>query len=227
MKILSLDTSTKILTMAINEDREVIFEFEYAVEYSGNKILFSLMEEMFKKTHISLKEIELFAVGIGPGSFTGTRLATTVMNTFAYLQNKPLIGVSTLDTIAYNLKGEIEELISPILDAKRGNLYAAIYCKRNEKLERISEYLLVSLEDLCKKIDKKIFFLGEGINLYRREILKKLPQAKFGNYNLWYPKAGNLGIIAYERFKDGRIDSPFTLLPLYLYPEECSVGIKK
>ncbi|MFN7170913.1 MAG: tRNA (adenosine(37)-N6)-threonylcarbamoyltransferase complex dimerization subunit type 1 TsaB [Candidatus Omnitrophota bacterium] len=157
MKILSLDTSTKILTMAINEDREVIFEFEYAVEYSGNKILFSLMEEMFKKTHISLKEIELFAVGIGPGSFTGTRLATTVMNTFAYLQNKPLIGVSTLDTIAYNLKGEIEELISPILDAKRGNLYAAIYCKRNEKLERISEYLLVSLEYLCKKIDKKIF----------------------------------------------------------------------
>jgi len=227
MKILSLDTSTRILTMAINEDKEIIFEFEREIDSGCNKILFPLLKEILEKNSLSLEDIDLFAVGIGPGSFTGTRIALSVMKTFSYLKNKPIIGVSTLDTIAYNLRGEINDLICPILDAKRGNLYTAIYQKRREKLERISEYLLISLEELIKKINSSVFFLGDGIFLYRKEILKKIPQAKFGNCNLWYPKAGNLGIIAYERFKEGKSDSSFELVPLYLYPKECSVTIKK
>ncbi|MGE4357275.1 MAG: tRNA (adenosine(37)-N6)-threonylcarbamoyltransferase complex dimerization subunit type 1 TsaB [Candidatus Omnitrophota bacterium] len=227
MKILSIDSSTKNLTMAINENEEIIFEFEQEAEFSCNKIIFPLLNEIFEKSGISLKDIELFAVGIGPGSFTGTRIALSVMKTFAYLENKPIIGISTLDVIAYNLKGEVKELICPIMDAKRGKLYSAIYRKREEKIERISDYLLISLEDLLEKLDKDVFFLGNGLSLYRKEILLKKPQAKIANYNLWYPKAGNLGIIAYECFKEGKIDSAFELVPLYLYPKECSVNIKR
>ncbi|MCM8766109.1 MAG: tRNA (adenosine(37)-N6)-threonylcarbamoyltransferase complex dimerization subunit type 1 TsaB [Candidatus Omnitrophica bacterium] len=227
MKILSLDSSTKILTMAINEDKEILFEVELQAEFSCNKILFSLLKEMFNKTGISLKDIELFAVGIGPGSFTGTRIALSVMKTFSYLENKPISGVSTLDIIAANLKGEVKELICPIMDAKKGNLYSAIYRKVDERLERISDYLLISLEDLLKRLDRDVFFLGDGIGIYKKEILKNKPQAKMANHNLWYPKAGNLGIIAYESFKVGKLDSYFTLTPLYLYPKECSVTLKK
>lgn len=227
MKILSLDSSTKILTIGINDDKEVIFEFECDVELGCNKILFSLLNEIIEKTEISLRDIELFAVGIGPGSFTGVRIALSVMKTFSYLENKPLIGISTLDVIAYNLKAEIKELICPIVDAKRGNLYSAIYQKIDDKLERISDYLLISLEDLLGKLGKEVFFLGDGLDLYRKEILKNKPQAKIANRNLWFPKAGNLGIIAYERFKKGKIDSCFKLAPLYLYPKECSITVKK
>ncbi|MCM8783664.1 MAG: tRNA (adenosine(37)-N6)-threonylcarbamoyltransferase complex dimerization subunit type 1 TsaB [Candidatus Omnitrophica bacterium] len=226
MKILSLDSSTKILTMAINESRDVVFEIEREAEFSCNKLLFSLLKEMFEKTRISLKDIELFAVGIGPGSFTGVRVALSVMKTFSYLKNKPIIGISTLDTIASNLKGEVKELICPIMDAKREKLYSAIYRKVDEKLERISDYLLISLIDLFEKLDKDVFFLGDGVNLYRKEIIRNRPEAKIASYNLYYPKAGNLGIIAYERFKEGKVDSVFELLPLYLYPKECSIKTK-
>ncbi|MCM8763697.1 MAG: tRNA (adenosine(37)-N6)-threonylcarbamoyltransferase complex dimerization subunit type 1 TsaB, partial [Candidatus Omnitrophica bacterium] len=178
MKILSLDSSTKILTMAINESRDVVFEIEREAEFSCNKLLFSLLKEIFEETRISLKDIELFAVGIGPGSFTGVRVALSVMKTFSYLKNKPIIGISTLDTIASNLKGEVKELICPIMDAKREKLYSAIYRKVDEKLERISDYLLISLIDLFEKLDKDVFFLGDGVNLYRKEIIRNRPEAK-------------------------------------------------
>lgn len=226
MKILSLDTSTKILTMAISEDREVIFESERCAENECNKFLFPMLEEMFKKTGLSLAKIDLFAVGIGPGSFTGTRIAVTAMKGFAYAQSKPIIGVSSLDIIAHNLRGEVEGLICPLIDAKRGNLYTAIYRKRKENPERISNYLLISPEELVSRLDSNVFFLGDGLNLYRKEILRKIPRAKIATYNLWYPKGGNLGIIAYERFKEGKRDSVFDLVPMYLYPKECSVTIK-
>jgi len=213
--------------MAITEDGEVLFESERSAQEECNKFLFPMLDEMFKKTNTSIDKIDAFAVGIGPGSFTGTRIAVTVMKGLAYLENKPIIGVSSLDIIAYNLRGNVEELICPIIDAKRCNLYSAIYRKRSDMLEKISEYLLVPWSELLSRVGPKVFFLGDGINLYRKEILKKIPEAKIAVQYLWYPKAGNLGIIAYERIKEGRQDSVFDLVPMYLYPQECSVTVKK
>jgi tRNA threonylcarbamoyladenosine biosynthesis protein TsaB len=227
MKILSLDTSGPVLTMAVSENKEILFEYERQAEKSGNKILFSMLEEVLARAKLSLREIDIFAVGIGPGSFTGTRLALTVMKGLAYAQSRPIIGVSSLDILAFNLQGEVRGLICPIVDAKRGSLYSAIYRKEGDRLERLSDYLLISLEELLERLSANVFFLGDGIDLYRRSLLKKIPQAKIAAQHLWYPKAANLCIIANERKDAARPDAVFTLVPMYLYPQDCSVHIKK
>ncbi len=226
MKILSLDTSTPMLTMAISEGEKILFEYERHVDRECNKFLFPMMKEMFDKNGLSLDDMDAFAVSIGPGSFTGTRIGVTVIKGLAYFKKKPVVGISSLDIIASGLQGIITGLICPIIDARRNNLYSAIYEKNDGRLTRISDYLLVSLPDLLSRLNEDVFFLGDGLTLHRREILNKIPQAKIAANHFWYPKAANLGIIAGEKLSKGKEDSLFDLVPLYLYPKECTVQVK-
>lgn len=223
MKILGVDTSTNILSVAIVEDKDIIANLSRTLEKGHSSGLVPMIEEILKKSNISLKQIDGFAVGIGPGSFTGLRVGVTTMKTLAFAVDKPIVGISSLDTIAYNGIGT-SGLICPIVDAKRNQVYSAIYAWEGKVLKRLSNYLLTPVERLLKKIKGEALFLGDAVELYREEIIKiKEGTAKFAPKSFWFPQASRIALLGLEAFKRGERDNPYSLVPMYLYPKECTI----
>lgn len=183
-------------------------------------MLVPLLERMFKKSAVDKEDIDLFSVGLGPGSFTGLRISLSVIKGLVLSLKKRVIGISSLDIIARNV--EEDGKICVILDARRGNIYTASYEQKNFSLRRITPYSLTNFVDWSRQIRGKTFVLGDGLAVYGSKLPKQknivcLPE-KF-----WYPDARNLCMLAFEKFKERGADNIEKLLPLYLYPKECQI----
>jgi tRNA threonylcarbamoyladenosine biosynthesis protein TsaB len=223
MKVLGVDTSTNVLSVAIVEDKDIISNLSRTLEKGHSSGLVPMIGEILKRANISLERIDGFAVGIGPGSFTGLRVGVTTMKTLAFSVDKPIKGLSSLDAIAYNGVGAPSP-ICPIVDAKRDQVYSAIYAWEGKVLKRLSNYLLIPIGRLLKKIKGEVLFLGDGIELYKEEIIKiKKGKAMFAPKSSWFPQASRIAFLGLEAFKRGEMDNPYSLVPMYLYPKECTV----
>ncbi|MDP1852990.1 MAG: tRNA (adenosine(37)-N6)-threonylcarbamoyltransferase complex dimerization subunit type 1 TsaB [Candidatus Omnitrophota bacterium] len=220
MKILGIDTSTRMLSLALTDKDKVIFSYKKEAGRKHCVVLLKVLNDLLDKYRIKKEDIGLFAVGLGPGSFTGLRISLSILKGLVLSLEKKAIGISSLDVIAGNINQD--GYLSVVLDARRGNVYTASYEYKSDKLKRITPYLLINFNDWLKGIKKKTFVLGDGISVYNRELLKEeniicLPE-KF-----WYPDAKNLCALAREKFKKHGPDNVERLLPLYLYPKECQI----
>jgi len=225
MQILGIDTSTKFLSLAILRDDRIIAQINLDVGRQLSSLLIPTIKDILKKSNLSLEKLNGFAVGIGPGSFTGLRIGITTIKALALALNKPIVGISSLDIIAKNISVASTQ-ICPIIDAKRDNVFSCIYECRNGKMKRQTKYLLINIKDLLKRINKKTIFLGDGLLLFRK-IIEKKKEVIFTNEKLWYPKASNLVFLALEKFNKGQFTDTDKLVPLYLYPKECQIRYKK
>lgn len=220
MKILGIDTSTKMLSLALTDNGEAIFSYKKAAGIRHSVSLFKVLKDLLGKYRVKKQDIGLFAVGLGPGSFTGLRISSAVVKGLVLGLERKTIGVASLDIIAANIKKS--GYLSVVLDARRGNIYTASYEYKDGRLKRITPYSLISFNDWISGIKKKTFVLGDGIFAYGKELSKKknivcLPE-KF-----WYPDAKNLCALALEKLKKYGPDNAERLLPLYLYPKECQI----
>jgi len=171
---------------------------------------------------LGFKDIDYFACGLGPGSFTGMRTGVAAIKGLSWVLKKPIIGISTLDILAQGVK-ESDNPVIPIVDAKRNLIYCAIFRKKRGRLKRMSPYMLLSLEEFLRKARPKSIFLGDAINLYKEKILERLKGATFLDKDYWYPKAHNLITLAQEGIKEKKFKNTFEIKPIYLYPKECQV----
>lgn len=220
MNILGIDTSTKYLSLSITKNKQILAQYNKESGTRHSRIIISVINRLFNKAKIPKGKIDCFAVGLGPGSFTGLRISVSLVKALALSLNKKVVGISSLDIIAKNVIKD--GAISVILDARRGNLYTAFYENKNSVLRRKSPYLLISFEEWVKRINKKTYVLGDGIVVCAKE----LPR----NHNIvaledkfWYPDSRNLNFLAYEKIKLSGFDSADKILPIYLYPKECQV----
>ncbi len=221
MKILAFDTSTKFLTIACVENQIVKAEFHKDVGIRHSDLLIPTIEKMFKKIKWNVKEIELICVGLGPGSFTGLRIAVATVKAMTLALGCKIAGVATMDAIVKNFP-KTKGYIAPFLDARKQKIYTAIYdCSRKE-LKRLTEYLLIDAEDFLKKINKEIFFIGDAITPYK-EVLDKYALAKYKKNADWYPRAVDIARIGYKKTLAGQTDDPETIEPLYLHAKECNI----
>ncbi|MCG2677963.1 hypothetical protein L6386_05335, partial [bacterium] len=140
------------------------------------------------------------------------------------------VDLETLDILAQNTcpvrnrKFSLPFQVCPIVDAKQNKVYACLYQLRNGKIKRKSGYLLLPIEELLKKIKGGIFFLGDGVGLYREKISQnKNIRPVFAEEKIWYPMASRAVSLALERFREGKLDDVNSLVPLYLYPKECQI----
>ena len=221
MKILAIDTTTKFLTLAVYDNGRIA---EYNLE-TGNK-LSSLLVPAIKKSleafGLRLQDIDYFAAGIGPGSFTGIRLGLSVIKGFSFALGKPLVGIVTLDALAMNAPSGDKRIITAI-DAKRDLVYSAAYrCKKGE-LSRITPYALLNKRDFYRSIKPSSIILGDILNLYRDEIKNNFSGASFLDRDLWYPKAHNIITLALKKIKQGKSGNNYRISPVYLYPKECQI----
>ncbi len=234
MKILAIDTSGKAMGIAIADENGIIIEHNDTSGAKHSAALASTIKNILDKAGLGFNDIDGFSVSIGPGSFTGLRIGVTMVKGFAFATKKPVTAVPTLDTIAYNCIAS-PHLICTIVDASRNLVYACLYESRGQGLdpfrnkfltglERKSDYLLINISELLKRLKSPVLFLGDGLSIYREHIIKYYKNAsmgagiEFAPEPMWYPRASTVAIMGLERFKDGKFEDPDKLVPFYIYP---------
>ena len=240
MKILGIDTTTKFLALGIYDGtspvrnikhiaaNEIVSNgarvYEYSLEVGRrlSVLLVPTIKRVLDALGWQLPDIDYFACGLGPGSFTGVRVGLATIKGMSWAINKPLIGISTLDILARNVRYTDSQII-PIIDAKRSLIYCSIFKNRNGRLNRIKPYMLSSEKELFRNIKANAMIFGDAVDLYKEKILMNIKGATILDKDYWYPKARNIITLAQERIKDKKIDRPFDVKPIYLYPKECQI----
>jgi tRNA threonylcarbamoyladenosine biosynthesis protein TsaB len=229
MKLLSLDTSTKKFSLAISDGNKFLAARTMVNDRVLSSKIIPALDKLFVKAGIALKDIDAIAVGLGPGSFTSLRVGLSTVKGLAYALDKPIIGIPSMDAAAMNAKKGSVDQVCTFFDAKRGLVYTAVYQCLGGGLDRVSEYMLVEPLKVLAMLKGAVAFVGDAIPLYKDLINEKskLKTAKFTPVFLdekkWFPSAKNLSLIARERFEYKDFDHIDTLVPLYLYPEDCQV----
>ncbi len=220
MKVLAIDTSTSYLSVAICNEDGLIAERSLPFPMKHSSSLMPLIADCLKRANLPIEVIDGLAVSLGPGSFTGLRVGVATMKGLAFATSKPIVGVLTLDVLAENIARTTHH-ICPLLDAKRDQVYASFYKYRGRKLKRLTDYLVIGIDDLLKKVRAKTIFLGDGLLDYRDMIQKKKRDlAIFASRDLWFPRASIVARYGLERLKAGRVDRAHDITPLYLRPPE-------
>lgn len=221
MKILAIDTTTRFMCIGIY-DQGKIYEYSLGLGNKQSSLLIPSIKRIIAALKWRIEDIDYFACGLGPGSFTGIRVGLSTIKGLAWTTNKPIIGVSTLDIIAYNTAESFTRII-PVIDAKRNLIYCSIYRNNQSGFKRVLPYMLLSLDELSKKIKPNSIILGDALGLYKQEILKTIKGVKTLDRDYWYPKPRNIIALALERIKDKKFNTAFDIKPIYIYPKECQI----
>ncbi len=221
MKILAIDTTTKRLCLGLYVDGK-FYEYSLQVGRSLSELLVPTIQRVISAVGIKISEIDYFACGLGPGSFTGMRIGLATIKGLSVVKNKPVIGISTLDILAKNAPLK-DRLIVTALDARRALIYCSSYKYEQGSLKRQSAYALLSLEELVKKFPSKVVILGDALVLYGDALLTRIKNSTVLDKDYWSVQAHNLISLALAKIKAKQFSSVLTVKPIYLYPKECQI----
>lgn len=163
MKILSLDSSTGFASVALTEDGELLHLVQDRSGHTHSETLLPMIVSALEKHGMTPKDIDLFACVVGPGSYTGVRIGVATVKGLASGSGKPCIPVSSLEALAEN--GPFEGLICPVIDARRDQMYTALFERKNRELRRLTEDRLLPLVQIGKELKKKnrkVYLAGDG-----------------------------------------------------------------
>lgn len=221
MKILGIDTSTPIGSVALIDDNNLVAEHTLNIVQAHSSRLMPAINTVLKWSDITADNLDGCAVGIGPGSFTGIRIGVATIKSLCYALNKPIVGVSTLEAVAYNLRWT-NGIICPLLDARRSEVYGAIF-QGGTEWQRLSEDLCLSLDafldhlDTHTSPDRTINFVGDGLLTYGdavREALGK--RVHFADAIFSVPRGATIAHLGAQHLHKGDIDDYWTLVPNYV-----------
>ena len=167
MKILALDSTAKVASVALCEDAELLAEVTLNNGNTHSQTLLPMVEFLLDKFDLSPTDIDLFAVAAGPGSFTGVRIGAATVKGLAFGQKKPCAGVSTLEALAYNLCDH-EGLICPVMNARRQQVYTALFRAKDGQIERLmpdSAIAITELDERLSKYDEPVRLCGDGYDV--------------------------------------------------------------
>lgn len=221
MKILGIDTSTPIGSVALIDGDNLVAEHTLNIVQAHSSRLMPAIDTVLKWSDITAADLDGCAVGIGPGSFTGIRIGVATIKSLCYALDKPIVGVSTLETVAYNLRST-NGIICPLLDARRSEVYSAIF-EGGIEWQRLSEDLCLSLDAFLDCLDTHtspghtINFVGDGLLTYGdavRETLGKRVHFADAIFNV--PRGATIAHLGAQRLHKGDIDDYWTLVPNYV-----------
>lgn len=218
MKILSLDSATESATCAVMSEDKLLGEITFNYKKQHSVILMPMIDILLKNLNLDIDSIDGFVVSKGPGSFTGLRIGVSTIKGLSHGTHKPFISVSSLDALAYNM-AYTDGIICPIMDALRGNVYTALYTFSNNNLKRVSDYMLISVENLISLVNEhktQVCFIGDGIYKYKDILIQNIPKAIFSPNHLNVVKASSLGEIGLKLLKSGLSDDLYNFCPLYI-----------
>lgn len=176
MRVLGLESSAMTASVAIMTDDVLTAEYSTNFKQTHSQTLLPMLDEICKCTRTDVKDIDVIAISSGPGSFTGLRIGSATAKGLGLALEKPIVEVPTLEALAYNVS-ECDTLICPMMDARRGNVYAGVYSFMDSRKPplKVMDVTLVSVEELISKINElgqNVVFLGDAVH-DNMEILSK------------------------------------------------------
>lgn len=218
MRILAIDTASSALSAAILEEEEVIAQFGFNIGYQHSQIFMPMLEAMLSNAKMTLREMSAIAVIVGPGSFTGLRIGIASAKAWGQALSLPLIPIDTLDALARLSRSE--GLLCPIVEARRDEVYCALY----KDGRRMVENKVMNLPQLTKEIialDEQVTFLGDALSTYREFLKDELADKYQEDKSVkGLFAATGAAMIARESFLSGNTVTAAALSPIYiLLPE--------
>jgi len=204
MKILAVETSSLAASAAVVDETKTIAEFTVNYKKTHSQTIMPIIDYLKNMIELDLNSIDYIACSSGPGSFTGLRIGAAAAKGLAFALNKKIIPVPTLDVIAYNIFMS-ENIIVPIMDARRNQVYTAFYISEVGKFKRISEYMAEDINVILGKIasyNKNAVFLGDGVDVYKNIIKNFNSEYIFAPPNLNAQRAASAAALAINYAKD-------------------------
>lgn len=219
MKILAIDSSSLVATVAVVQDDIMVAEYTINHKKTHSQTLLPMIDEIVRMAEISLEDIDAIAVSAGPGSFTGLRIGSATAKGLGLVWKKPLIHIPTVDAMAYNLYGT-DKLICPIMDARRNQTYTGLYRFIDENFTTVMEQCATSIEELVSKINElkeKVIFVGDGIPVFKDYLDENLAvEHYYAPAHMNRQRAGAVAVLGAKYYNDGRVESAAEHGPDYL-----------
>ena len=218
MRILAFETSAKAGSVALWEAGILLGESYQNTGLTHSQTLMVMAEELLKSCGKTPSDVEAVAVASGPGSFTGVRIGVAAAKGFAWGSQIPCCGVSTLEAMAIGL-GIYDGYVLPVMDARRSQVYNAVFSAEGGKLTRITQDRAISLSDLAeeiKNLEKPIFLVGDGSVLCYNTLSGDVPQLIMPPEHRMHQRAAGVALAAAEKLAAGEPCDGATLTPNYL-----------
>jgi tRNA threonylcarbamoyladenosine biosynthesis protein TsaB len=219
MKILGIDTSTSCGSVGLIDDESVISEYLLNIPVTHAERLLSTIELVLKEARMTIEDLDGWSVSLGPGSFTGLRIGVSTVKGLALATGKPLSGVPTLDVLAYQISFTPYP-ICPILNARKGEVYAAFYhYEEGGRMKKHSTYQVTKIEDLIREIKEPTIFVGDGVRTYGDDLRNSLPSfTLFPPSPFHLPRGSAVAMLGLELLRKGESLNLATFSPLYGRP---------
>lgn len=224
MKILALDSSGLVASVAVIEDDNLIAEYTMNHKKTHSQTLMPMMDEIREMTELDLSTIDAIAIAAGPGSFTGLRIGSATAKGLGLALNKPIIPVPTVEALAFNLYGT-DKLVCPLMDARRNQVYTGLYAfERTDAdvytLEPLVEQCAVDIQeilDIINTFEREVIFLGDGVSVFADKIAKELKVPyTFAPASCNRQRAACVGTYAMQLYAKGVCETAAEHAPDYL-----------
>ena len=230
MLILALDSTAQVGSVALCEDEKLIAEYTLNTGHTHSETLLPMVESVLKIAGYTVDDVDLFVCTAGPGSFTGVRIGAATIKGIAFGKDKPCIGVSTLEALALNGVA-LEGILCPCMNARRQQVYNALFESKDGKLTRLCEDRALAIEDLLKEVseyapEKRIYLVGDGAELVMDfdEFGEQFPvldgcMILLGE-RLRNQSGYSVALVALEAYRNGNVCTDAELAPVYLRPSQ-------
>lgn len=217
MKLLSLESSAKAASCAVLEDGALLASAWQATGLTHSRTLLPMVEDMLENSELAVQDIDAIAAAAGPGSFTGLRIGIAAVKGLAWAAEKPCIPVSTLEAMAWPL-AHLEGNIVCAMDARRQQIYNAVFLADGKELTRLREDRAISLEDAARDLaglDGPMFIVGDGARLCFDFLRENDIDCQLAPGHLRLQSAVGVGLAAWRKWPDGTVNAQ-ALAPVYL-----------
>ena len=214
MLILAFESSARAASVALVEDGRLISQYSQCSGLTHSRTLLPMAEDMLKNAELSLDKVDLFAVAHGPGSFTGIRIGVSTVKGLAWAADKPCVGVSTLEAMAWHGLAA-GGLVCPVMDARRSQVYNALFRIENGRPVRLCEDRPIALSQLAEELrdlNAPAFLIGDGAELAEKYLREQGLACTVAPENLRWQSAWGVAMAAMDK-TPGNADA---LLPVYL-----------
>lgn len=222
MKILGIDTSSEVATAALMSEEKLVAEYILNHRHTHLEKLVSMIELLLSDSETKLEELDAIAVTVGPGSFTGIRIGMACAQGLSHVHGIPLVGVNTLDALAYNMMNCGDYLCAAV-DAQRGEVYACLYTWEGEKLCRMSDYEVVKVSKLVDRLVDgsvgRVVLLGDGAHLVESalpEEVRASGKIAVAQRPFLMPRASSVAEAGLKQLKEGKTFNCFSIRPIYM-----------
>jgi len=215
--------------VAVMDDTGLIAEARLNVKSAHSERLLQTLDACLRQASLGIRDIDVLAVGIGPGSFTGLRIALGTVKGLAYAGGKRVVSVPTLEAFAWNFP-ESPYPVCPLLDARKNEVYAAVFLRKGDGFERLMPECSIKAKDLVSFLGGygKVLFAGEGALLYREELLQGLgARALFAPPHLMVPLPSSAAYLGMRLARQGRFQEPSGLVPFYIRKSEAELKLAR